>query len=1356
MSGQRFVYDSERQRHERFVGRAELIAKLDRLLVDSSADRWVVVTGGPGMGKSAILSTWLAWQEAAGAAVPHHFIRRGQYNWDDPSQLVSSLVAQLEELFELCEPEADERLHPAARLHRMLSRVAPRGERLVVVIDGLDEYDPPPGAAGDPLAAFLPHALPAGVSVLCASRPRHPHLASLAARDGELVQIDLDDPTSATDNEATVHAFWDREAGPLGFDPQVRDDARFLDEVVARADGNLQHAVQLRKQLAALPAEQRRAARHRIEDIPRGLAALIALSWERVAVDPIVVAGLGILCAAREALSLDELAAVAGWSGDPPRRAFLRGARELLVETSRPDGTGEFRLHHDSIRAHVAKELGSVALSQHHRSLAERLAAWPCPAAATSRRYALRHALIHRADAGDWAAAWRVAGDLRFLEAKCRELGVDETEADVARLAERFRASGDDVLGQRAGELARALARESHRLRAAPEATTALVWNRLRRFGWSANELDGQLQVPEGASFLQVRHAHTRESPALVRDFEGHSDWVNACAVAPDGRHVVSASSDKALKVWELASGRALATLEGHSGWVTACAVTLDGRHVVSASADQRLKIWELASGRARATLVGHTGEVTACAVTPDGRHVVSASADQTLKVWELTTRRALATFAGHTDKVTACAVTPDGRYVVSASWDYTLKVWECATGRALATLTGHTDKVTACAVTPDGRHVVSASWDHTLKVWELATGCALATFAGHTDKVTACTVTPGGRHVVSASWDKTLRVWELVSGRALATLEGHTYEVTACAVTPDGGHVVSASDDQTLKVWELVTGCAVATHAGHTYEVTACALTPDGRHAVSASRDRTLKVWECASGRVLATHEGYTSVVNACAVTPDGEHVVSASVDQTLKVWELATGRTLRTLKGHAGVVTACAVTPDGRHVVSASGDKTLKVWELATGRTLATLAGHTDWVTECGVTPDGRHVVSASKDWTLKVWELATGRAVATLVGHTHWVLGCAVTPDGRHVVSASRDQTLKVWELASGHTLATLTGHTSVVTACAVTPDGQRVVSASEDKTLKVWDLKTYACRLTHRGDASYDAIAATATAVVTGDRAGGVWFLNMPLSVRSAVSSSSREGTHRVPTASSAHLPTGTRPAITKHTILLLAANSQGADLHALDREVRAIQVELERSAHRDRFEFVPRRVVEPLDLLRELRKLRPAVVHFNGRGGHLAPSGHHADGTPGRHVDGEHHRNREEPRDGSDSEGRLVSPQALQETFGAAGSSVRVVVLDACYSAADAEALLAHVDCVVSTHGALRDDAARSFAIGFYGGLGERESIATAYKQGCAAISLESLPDAARPQLAVRDGVDAEQLVLAADPDADGS
>ena len=77
-------------------------------------------------------------------------------------------------------------------------------------------------------------------------------------------------------------------------------------------------------------------------------------------------------------------------------------------------------------------------------------------------------------------------------------------------------------------------------------------------------------------------------------------------------------------------------------------------------------------------------------------------------------------------------------------------------------------------------------------------------------------------------------------------------------------------------------------------------------------------------------------------------------------------------------------------------------------------------------------------------------------------------------------------------------------------------------------------------------------------------------------------------------------------MTKHTILFVAANPLGTDRLALDREAHAIQAELERSGHRDQFELVTRWAVQPLDLLRELRKLRPSVVHFSGHGGDAGP------------------------------------------------------------------------------------------------------------------------------------------------------
>src|SRR6185436_16609176 len=126
----------------------------------------------------------------------------------------------------------------------------------------------------------------------------------------------------------------------------------------------------------------------------------------------------------------------------------------------------------------------------------------------------------------------------------------------------------------------------------------------------------------------------------------------------------------------------------------------------------------------------------------------------------------------------------------------------------------------------------------------------------------------------------------------------------------------------------------------------------------------------------------------------------------------------------------------------------------------------------------------------------------------------------------------------------------------------------------------------------------------------------------------------------------------RALMDKHIILFLAAYPVGTDRLALDEEVRAIHVELERSGHRDRLDLVTRWAVRPLDLLRELRKLKPTIVHFSGHGGQLDPSGHRRGSVPRRDVVIE---GRSEDSQGGlffqgrDGRPQRVSAEALQQT-----------------------------------------------------------------------------------------------------------
>ena len=198
-----------------------------------------------------------------------------------------------------------------------------------------------------------------------------------------------------------------------------------------------------------------------------------------------------------------------------------------------------------------------------------------------------------------------------------------------------------------------------------------------------------------------------------------HEGQVSAVAWSPDGKTLASGSSDKTVKLWDLATGKLFATLQGHTETVYSVAWSPDGKTVASGSFDKTVKLWESATGKLLATLQGHTGEVESVAWSPDGKILASGSRDETVRLWESVTGKLLATLQGHTDTVYSVAWSPDGKTLASGSYDKTVKLWDPATGKLLATLQGHTDSVYSVAWSPDGNTLASGSADKTVRLWE-------------------------------------------------------------------------------------------------------------------------------------------------------------------------------------------------------------------------------------------------------------------------------------------------------------------------------------------------------------------------------------------------------------------------------------------------------------------------------------------------------------------------------------------------------------------------------------------------------------------------------------------------------------
>ncbi|MFM7449747.1 MAG: CHAT domain-containing protein [Leptolyngbyaceae cyanobacterium] len=166
------------------------------------------------------------------------------------------------------------------------------------------------------------------------------------------------------------------------------------------------------------------------------------------------------------------------------------------------------------------------------------------------------------------------------------------------------------------------------------------------------------------------------------------------------------------------------------------------------------------------------------------------------------------------------------------------------------------------------------------------------------------------------------------------------------------------------------------------------------------------------------------------------------------------------------------------------------------------------------------------------------------------------------------------------------------------------------------------------------------------------------------------------------------------------ILILASNPR-KDLN-LDREIRDLKAAISRSNSRDQFEVVDELAVQVENLQDHLLRHRPHIVHFCG----------HGSGEQGLVFEGE-----------SGGE-RWVRTDALSNLFRLFEQDVKCVLLNACYSEEQADAIVSHIDYVIGMNQTIQDNAAIAFAKGFYRALGYDRPIEDAYEFGCNAIQLE--------------------------------
>jgi WD40 repeat protein/serine/threonine protein kinase len=485
-----------------------------------------------------------------------------------------------------------------------------------------------------------------------------------------------------------------------------------------------------------------------------------------------------------------------------------------------------------------------------------------------------------------------------------------------------------------------------------------------------------------------------------------------------------------------------------------------DGRRVVTAHADRAIRAWDLRSGLA-ASLGTHWGDVTDLAVFKDGLHVLTSCSDGTIGDWDLRKRQKLRETtvwinpyvdekprdsALGTNGVIAAAVSPDGRRALLGSGNLLL-LWDLETDEEWKRVE-HRGAVRYVTIAPDGRSAVSST-DAGMWVWELPPGRPPREEPPLVETAQFLDPEAGSGFPIPGPLHLKAGVPEFIDHEVRSA-----YRTGAAVVSRDGQRILAESGSG-INLWDRATGQFIRRFEGRPGM---CAFTADGQRVLAPNSNHAIQLWDPESGARIREFRGHHSLMG-WALSPDGKWVYTASEEGrefAIRVWDLDSGQQLGRLEGHQGYICSLSVSPDGRRLLSGGNDSTPILWDPTSRGEIRRFRGHTNKAWQVAFLPDGHRAVSAGHDNTIRLWDVETGRELAVFSGHTSVVGSITVSPDGRRLFSSQWGrQELWIWDIATSKLVHKLNWRSGMPTRDSFTPDGRYLV-CGRDRAVRLYRM------------------------------------------------------------------------------------------------------------------------------------------------------------------------------------------------------------------------------------------------------------------------------------------------------------